>query len=195
MRKIETKSEKKKRQRRNQWTIGIILIFVMFGSVFGIVVNSFGGSQQKDVNNIKYNGFEFQKTNDYWYLTKGSFNFIFKYNPEEISNLSVNSNNLNLINSYQGKPLYIYSEDPEANLEVYRNFQNVAERMQNACFEASKCQNDWPLKDCTNNFIIIQKGNSSKIEQKDSCVFIEGKEEDLAKLSDEFIYKAIGVKQ
>lgn len=170
------------------------MILVMFGSVFGIIVNSLGG-QQQDTTSIKYNGFEFQNINDYWSLTVENFSFVFKYNPEEISNLSVSTSNLSYINSYSGKPLYIYSDSSDASLEIYRNFQNIAERMQPACFEKDKCQDSWPLKDCTSNFIIIQESQTTKISQENGCVFIEGNSEELTQLTDDFLYKTLGIKQ
>ena len=42
MRKILSKSEQEKKRKRNSIIIGVILMIVMFGSVFGIVVGSFG---------------------------------------------------------------------------------------------------------------------------------------------------------
>ena len=196
MRKIETEAEKKKRQRRNQWIIGIILIFVMLGSTLGYAFTSITKDTDTNTNSqINYNGFSFQKVSSYWLLNLGSSSFYFIYNPKEISNLSVPTTNLSYLNNYNGKPLYVYSENPEANLEIYQNLQNVALRMQSACFEKSKCQGDWPLKDCTNNFIIIENSSTQKIEQKENCVFIEGKSEDLTKLTDKFLYKIIGVEQ
>jgi hypothetical protein len=195
MRKLETQKDKDRKKKRNQLIVGLILIFVMLGSTVGYAFSSFTKSSDSEKSELKYNNYEFVKQNSFWMLTIGNFNFAFKYNPKEIENLSLNIENLSYVNSYNGKPLYVYSENSEAKLEIYQNFQNIVERMQSACYEKSKCQEDWPLKDCTNNFVIIQEGSSNKIEQKQNCVFIEGKKEDLTKLTDEFLYKIIGVKQ
>ena len=192
MRRIETQKDKDKKKKRNQLIVGLILIFVMLGSTVGYAFGSFTKENNSE-DSLKYNGVELNKQNSYWTFTIGDFNFALKYNPKET--IETNSENLSYMNSYNGKPLYVYSENSESTLEIYQNFQNVAERMQFACYEKSKCQEDWPLKDCTNNIIIIQKSNSTKIEQKENCVFIEGKNEDLAKLTDEFLYKILGVKQ
>lgn len=192
MRRLETQKDKDRKKKRNQLIVGLILIFVMLGSTLGYAFSSFRGDSNSE-DKLNYNGIELNKQNSYWYLTLGDFNFALKYNPKET--IETSSESINYINSYNGKPLYVYSENSESTLEIYQNFQNVVERTQFACYEKSKCQEDWPLKDCTNNFIIIQESNSTKIEQKENCVFIEGKNEDLTKLTDEFLYKIIGVKQ
>ncbi len=97
--------------------VGIVLIFVMFGSVFGVIVGSFG--QNKDNSNIKYNNIKFVEQNDFWFANKGGLNFVFKNNPNQVEKIDVE---LNYFNSYENKPLYIYSEDYGAELEVSRNF-------------------------------------------------------------------------
>jgi hypothetical protein len=61
--------------------------------------------------------------------------------------------------------------------------------MQEACPEGQTCEEDVPTKNCTNNFIIIKAANESSIKQDKNCVFIEGKSENLVKLTDSFLYK------
>jgi hypothetical protein len=70
---------------------------------------------------------------------------------------------------------------------------NVIQRFQDACPEKTNCTEDWPTKDCSNNFIIIKKANESKIYQNESCVFIEGREENLTQITDEFLFKITGI--
>ena len=65
--------------------------------------------------------------------------------------------------------------------------------MQGACPENVTCAEDIPTKTCEERFIIIQESNETNIIQNESCVFITGKKEDLVKITDEFLYKAIGL--
>lgn len=188
MRRIKSKHEQEKKQKKNQLIIGIILIFVMFGSVFGIIVNSFGKKNQK--NNLNYNGYEFIYQEGYWYTSLGNLNLVFKYHPNQTkdSNESIDS-----FNKYQNLPLYIYSENNEASLEISRNLGQISERMQPACVNETKCFGDYPIKTCQDNFIIIQKGEN-KLEQKENCIYIQGNESELTKLTDEFLFRTFKIK-
>jgi len=197
MKRITSKKDREKRQKLNQFIIGGVLIFIMFASVFGIIVNSFG-EEDSELKKINYNGFEFMNQNDFWILELEGFQFIFKNNPEQIElNESINiSSEINSLNSYLGKPLYVFSEDNNAKWEIYKNLDpranRIVQRMQDACFE-EECGENLPNKTCENNFIIIKESNNSKIIQEDNCVFIEGKKENLIKLTDKYLFKMLGV--
>lgn len=190
MRKLKSKHTETKKHRRNQITIGVILIFVMFGSVFGIVVGSFG--KENDSKKINYNGYEFIKQNNFWVLNLGDFQFAFKYNPNEVEKID---SELEYLNHYYDKPLYISSENSEATSEIYTNLNQIVQRMQSACLEKEGCEENLPVKTCENNFIIITKSNETKIIQNESCVFIQGAEENLTKISDEFLFKIMGIRE
>jgi len=187
MRKIISKQSEAKRRKRNQIIVGIILVVVMFGSVFGVVVGNFGTSENSD-DKIIYNGVEFFKSNNYWVANIGGVDFVFRYNPKEANYID---GEVDSLNKYIGEPIYVYSEDEISRLEIYQNLQKVAGRIQDACFE--KCEKDLPVKTCEERFIIIQESNETNIIQNESCVFITGKKEDLVKITDEFLYKAIGL--
>lgn len=200
MKKIRTKSSEAKKQKRNQMIVGVVLVFVMFGSVFGVIVNSFG--QKKDSKNIEYNGIEFAEQNGFWFASKNNFNFVFRNNPEQVEEIDAE---LNYFNSYEGKPLYIYSEDYEAELEVLRNFfyQNqIVQRVQPACLDEEGdifnqtfvCETDSPTINCENNFIIIRESDKTEIVQNANCVFIQGAEENLTKITDEFLFNVFEIR-
>ncbi|VVB83669.1 Uncharacterised protein [uncultured archaeon] len=190
MRKIISQEKVEKKRRRNQLIIGGILILVMALSTIGY---SLSGSNKSSSTSLKYNGFEFTKTSGLWNTNAGSFQFSFQYNPNEAEKTN---SVLNPLSSYQGKPLYIYTENSEAGTEIYRNlfYQNqIVQRVQEACLEADKCAENAPAKTCDDNFIVIRKSSNIGISQNKSCVFIEGKSEDLIKLSDSFLYKITGI--
>ena len=66
--------------------------------------------------------------------------------------------------------------------------------MQSACLSEEKCEGDFPIKTCSDNFIIIQENKTKEIKQTENCVYIGGEKEELVKLTDEFLYKIIGIK-
>lgn len=192
IKKLVTRKDKKKRQQRNQWILGAILIFVMFGSVFGIVVGSFG-KKQSEVK-IEYNGYEFTKVNNYYALEIGNSIFYFIENPNEISTLEREMNITKILPQFNGKVLYLESSDSTSSQEIYQNLNNYVERIQFACSDETTCSDEnLPIKDCTNNFIIIKESENNKVYEQENCIFIEGKKEDLTKLTDEFLFNIIGL--
>jgi hypothetical protein len=190
MRNIESKKDAEKKQKKNQIIIGAILIFIMLGSTFGIIVDSFGNNS--NTNKVEYNGYQFVGENDFWKTTLGNYEFMFRYNPTQVEKINTS---VKYLNSYSGLPLYISSEDYVAEVEIYRNLQNIVERFQGACLSEENCKENFPIKDCSNNFIIIKKANESRIYQDENCVFIEGKQENLTQITDEFLFKMLGIEK
>ena len=188
MRRIISKANQKKKQRRNQIIISGILIFVMFFSVLGY---GFLGRDNQSSNKLDYNGYEFIKQNEIWYLELGDFDFAFKNNPQEVEEIT---SQLKPLDNYLDKPLYIYSENKETEIEIYMNLQQIAQRIQYACLNEDECEGDLPIKTCEENFIIIQKDEINEIVQENNCVFIRGKTEKLLELSDEFLFNILEIR-
>jgi hypothetical protein len=190
MRKITSRKKQEKKQKRNQLIGGIVLMSILFLSLIGY---GLGGKGIKK-NKVTYNGQEFVEENGYWITELGDFVFSFMYNPNEIENIGAG---LNFLNEYSGKPLYISSEDIRSSSEIYRNLvdQNkIVLRMQLACLEGEICENEeLPIKTCEDNFIIIQEAETTNVRQEDNCIFIEGRFENLAKITDGFLLSIIGL--
>lgn len=190
IRKIISKEESERKRKRNQLVVGFILVGVMILGTLGYAFESNNINTSTSTNKISYNGFEFVNQNDYWTTKIGESEFIFKYNPEQINQTKGNFNNLD---KYSQKPLYIYSENEMASFEIIKNIRPFVQRVQKACFEEKNCGDNLPLKTCDNNFIIIKENENQSIRQEKNCVFIEGKKEELTQLSDEFLFKILGI--
>ena len=190
MRRISSKQTEAKRRKKNQIIVSVVLIFLMFFSVFGYAFG--GGSTDPNNNNIiEYNGFEFQNRNGLWVLNRGDFSFIFSYNPEEINRTFPQ---VNTLDNYYQKPLYLYSKNVGAGTEIYSNLNQVVLRLQQACPEGQECENEnLVTKTCEDNMIIIKESNESLIKQENNCVLIYGPQEDIVKLTDEFLFETIGI--
>ena len=190
MRKIISKHKQNRKQRRNQFILAGLLIFIMFFSVLGY---SFMGRNDEKIQKINYNGFEFIAQNSFWFTSKGDLNFIFRYNPKQTDEID---SEVKYSNNYYGKPLYIYSENNEAELEIYKNLDQIVQIIRDACLDEDqeRCQEDWPIKTCEFNFIIIEASNESNIIQEENCVFIYGAQENLTKITDEFLFKTLGIR-
>ena len=190
MRQITSKEINEKKKNRNQWIVGIVLIGIM---LFGTIGYSFMSNEKitASENKLNYNGFEFIKQNNLWYLNINENSFVFKYNPKEVDKIS---GYIKTIEGYYNQPLYILSENSEAELEIYRNMNNYALRVQKACLKEEKCPDkNLPVKSCEDNFIIIRQKENSSIRQEDNCIFIEGEQEELGKISDEFLFKILNI--
>ena len=188
MKALASKEERERLRKRNQVVVGVILVFLMVASTIGYAIQgNLGSSGNKDPDKLTYNGSEFTNQNGFWVLG----NFVFKYNPKETPSVG---EGLKKIQEYQGKPLYIQSENENAEAEIYVNLGQVAERVQKACVENTNCSGGLPIKTCNDNFIIIKESEIDSISQIDGCVYIEGSKEDLVKLADQFLFKILGIK-
>ncbi len=202
MKKIISKTDEEKRKKRNQTIGGIFLILVMIGSTFAIIVDSFG--KEDSIKRINYNGIEFVKQNELWFTRIGNLNFAFKNNPKEVEKIN---SELNSVENYYGKPLYISSENEAAEFEISQNLNEIFQRMQKACFKnegnlsfdasffEEECNDNSPIKTCEDNFIIIKNNNKTKMIQEKNCVFIQGPQENLTKIADEFLFKILKIEQ
>ena len=189
MRKILTKREQKSKERFNQIIVGLVLVFLLMFSIVGYSLIGRDSSSQ-DEEKVIYNGLEFTKVNEFWVLEQEGAEFIFRYNPEEVERID---SQINYINSYLNQPLYIYSENLESTSEIYTNMNKLVQRMQNACLNKEDCEGDLPIKGCDSNFIIIRESDITGITQNQSCVFIEGPKENLVRITDEFLFKILGI--
>ncbi|MEK6906701.1 MAG: hypothetical protein AABW81_03700, partial [Nanoarchaeota archaeon] len=120
----------------------------------------------------------------------GNLYFTFRNNPNEVPKIN---SEVNYLNKYSGKPLYLSSESQEAEAEVYTNLYQVSERVQRACFEEKSCIENLPVKTCSDNLIIIRINESINIYQDENCVFISSPRENITQITDEFLFKILGV--
>jgi len=188
MKRLGSKRKEEKKKRRNQLFVVIVLASILLASIFGYAL---GGGRSSEENEITYNGYEFIEEDGFWFTETGNFEFSFRYNPEEIEQID---SELNLLENYYAKPLYISSDYPEATYEIASNLDLITLRIQPACLNESDCEGDLPLKTCEDNFIIIEEKNQTNIIQDNNCVFIQGPQENLTMISDEFLFHILGVR-
>ena len=198
MKKLVLREERERVKKRNQIGLVLILTFLLVASTVGFAIQDNLGRQGNNVNGtqnyekITYNGFEFTNKNGFWVMD----NYVFRNSPEQSVNAVINEN-LKKIQDYEGKKVYVQSENEKAEAEISLNLGQVAENVQKACLEASECalkDSSLPVKTCEDDFIIIKKSESSKVSRTNNCVYIEGSEDDLIKITDEFLFRVLGVK-
>jgi phosphotransferase system HPr-like phosphotransfer protein len=187
LRKIETKKEQERRQRRNELIVGIFFIVIMILSTIGYSID-----REKE-EKVVFNNIKFIKTAQGWKADNG---LLTRFLPKQVSNISTNI--LITADYFNGKKIYFsaqsYNELEAAN-EILRNIK--IEKWQLACLEGEEnktgCEN-LPIKNCKENDIIVLREQKNETEEKtkiyrdERCIFIEAGSEELIKAADRFIF-------
>lgn len=194
MRRIFSKEEEEKRKKRNNIILVLILGAVMVFGTLGFALQGSGNFTTTNTGTqVTYNGFNFINQNGVWYLG----NFTFSNTPFDIKNQTTTNVSLGIkpITNYQGLPVYIYSEDDASGVEAAINLELVAQRVQKACPTDKNCSSigNIPTKTCSDNFIVIEESNTSSITQDSNCIYIRGPKDNLLSLTDQFLFKTLGV--
>lgn len=166
----------------------IIFIMVMSG------VGYMAGRGSGDI--IKYNGHRFSKVQDGWLTYNGNQQIILINNPEDLVDIDVGFIDFNELNS--ASKIYL-STNPSDNLGTYLqgfkfNLLNVLSVNKiSSCYEDNVGCENLPLKTCSDasesvKVFLVKKGET-KIEYKDNCLLIQGKDEKLIKYIDKMILR------
>jgi hypothetical protein len=188
MRKIVSRQEENKRKKRNQFIVGGVLMLVMLISVLGYAFQGQITTNQTTTtssNTTTYNGIVFTYQNGFWTTTYNNQQLIFTFTPVQINsdltNLTENINNLS------DKPIYLYSEDPNAESELSINLAKFVSQI-------ILVQNLSTI-DCSSNTIIVQNNPSYSVKQNQNCIIISGEGQDLIGTVDNVLFKMFGIKQ
>jgi hypothetical protein len=200
IRKIMTAEEKEKRDTKMKRLIGIILGLIMLLSSLGYAFMSFE-REDSTASSVKYNGINFAKTSQgTWTFNLGDKSYETIYTPVDVANIAVTIGK-NLGN-YYNLPLYFginSASDISSNgdYEIAKNLDGIIVKSQFACLnENCTWTNDYPLKNCNSDNIIIFKQsltNISKVTENNKCVIIEYNLGEDQKAADAFIFKLLGI--
>jgi len=188
MRKIEIKEDKEKKESRNKLIIGIILVGIMVVSTAGY---AFFSTEKSSIKKIDYRGVKFILQDDgLWHTEIQSYDFSFVFNPKDTENISISMNFT--INDYASKPLYFSSDsNRQATEEIVRNIARFSSRTQYVCLD--ECEENLPVKNCSENVIAVKEINESLIKQEDKCIYILANQEEILKAGDAFIFRLLGI--
>ncbi|HTZ42070.1 MAG TPA: hypothetical protein VMC07_02585 [Candidatus Omnitrophota bacterium] len=193
MRRIVSKFEEEKKSKRNQFIIGGILMFIMIISTLGYAFQSqLFDNTGSSVQSIIYNGINFTSQNGFWTANYAGQQLIFANLPTQIPESDL-SNLTKRLSDFSNKSLYIYSEDSGSESEIRINLAPFAKDINNACPEGIQCNQDFPVKNCDDNFIIILAGNES-VSQEKNCIFIYGQTDNLINTVDNVLFRILGIR-
>ena len=192
IKKIESKEEREKREGRNKRIISLIVGIVLVVSIVGAGFSLFLGNQgdSSSIKKVKYNDLDFYSQGDLWQTQISGQTFYFHYLPNE----TLTTNIKKTLQDYSGKPLYFVGNDA-AEQEIAANLANYVLRIQQACLKYTNCTENLPVKNCSDNVIVIseKQGQINPIvTQEDNCIFISSN--DTVREADSFLYKILGVK-
>jgi len=200
MRRFVSKQERDRKLKRNQIVMGFGLVIVMFLSVLGYAFQTGSGNEESNNNQdsseetINYNGLEFVESSGLWIAEQ----FIFSHGPYDVNSyLGLVEPEIKGAIDYEGKPLYIYSEEGNAEVELKANLGNIAEKIENSCVEGAECSGELPIKSCSGgeNLIIVRKSDSvtRRIYQDNNCAIVEGPASDMLVMTDAFLFRILGI--
>lgn len=184
MRRIQTKQQIQKKKKKNQLILGFVMVFLLTASTAGYSLMSKDSDNKSKVNEF---GIDFYKEDGLWITDFGGDKFAFQNLPSEVLDIKVESNLT--LGQYSNQPLYFVNINQGAS-EILNNIGRYTLRYQEACLINKTCEGDLPTKDCTNNLIIFEEGNETKVYQDENCVYIIG---DSIKGADAFLYKVLGI--
>lgn len=208
MRSILDKTDAEKQKRIYSSAIGIFIIAVMALSTIGYSFMSSEEDSAESQKKIDYNGIEFRQAEEgLWEFEKDGYLFKTRYLPSETGNATASITKT--IRDYSNQVLYVginSKEDisQEGNREIYQNLEQVIARANFACL-SENCTEDYPVKDCANDNIIVfkrQQDNSGasgtqeaiQIKEEGKCVIIYSQAGNAGAAADEFIFRLLGIK-
>ncbi len=187
MRRIKSEKEIQARQKKIQLFVGISIAVLLLLSTIGYFASElFGGDGEVQPSNLEYGGRTYIRQNDILVLLVEDKPFYFANLPNE--SRGIYSDGASFQN-YSGKPLYIVNMQSSAQ-RILINLDGIYSRWQTACLEEG-CEENLPVKNCTDNLMVFMKANETRVEQNENCVFFYG---DFEKGVDAFSYGLLGIK-
>ncbi|MFH1500648.1 MAG: hypothetical protein ABIE22_01755 [archaeon] len=191
MQKILSKEQKTKSEKRNKTILGVAMVALLVLSTAGYAFFS-NGEDSESSEKKTYNGIDFYSlSNSLWGFKVDNLEFYTRYYPGDTENISVPFVSLQ---NYRGKNLYFVSEDSQAKTEIYQNMKYYIDRVQDVCFY-DNCTEDLPIKNCSENIVLISIGNNTGVEQEENCIFIKAPSSEIIRASDAFIFKVLGIRK
>lgn len=175
MNPIETQKEREEREQKRKKWISFGLLAILVFSSFGYALVTFLGNEPDNSGNAEDNG------NGQIKIGEQKYNLV--HTKENVKSVPIEIN-LSIID-YNGKIVYIDSNNSAASYEITSTLGKYSLKMQEACY--GKCERNLPEKNCSSLLISINgsASNENKVRQEENCVFIEG---DLRAV-DAFIYR------
>lgn len=194
-RRLASPEDLARKQRRNQVVMGLILTVLMLVSIagFGFMNSSSSGVTGATGARVTYGAYSFQQVGSYWQLEDSAQLLYFQYNPGQIARIPAS---VPPASTYTSAPLYIASESGAATQEIFSTLIPFSLRIQEACHEDAECiSEDFPQKTCSDHVIVVRFAEEPSIFTEENCVFIEGTPDGIMNVTDEYLFRTLGIVQ
>lgn len=217
MRPIETRAQREARERKNKIVLGLIIVIIMVFSTVGYVLWQRQPTEQEQENLRKYNNHTFIRTENGW-QTEAIPNYTSVYLPDDLENITIESESKPSISVFKNKVLFIVANDNKEQQAAYSlgtALSQFVERMQLACSEQESesdfcLENNLPIKSCEDAnaqtaIIVIEKQEVEEIDEsekaeeikttisyEDGCLTIRGKGSELVMAAEKAVFIIFG---
>ncbi len=201
MKKIMTKEEKDAKDTKNKRILALIIGVVMLFSTASYAFFSFNGNTNSNqaLEKMSIAGIDFMKDDyGYWNFNISTMSFQTRYNPQETTNISMKINKT--LSDFYNKMLYfgidkLEDAAPDGNAEIVKNMGKYLTNSQFSCINEN-CSEDYPIKSCAeNNVIIFKKSEVSSVSfDSNGCILIQYYTDDEMRGADAFLYGILGFK-
>jgi len=186
----------RKREKRNQIIMSVVLVFLMVTSIFGIMIGN-------STSNLKYGDYKFKEDNNH-YITKINDKEMFFYTlPSQAEYINLSSN---ISNKIKESYLVMISFNPNdqvslQTIELARfDFAQFMDKpVFNGILEES-VDYSLPILTCANAtqqtpMIIFNVSDNFGFIEKDNCIYLNGRGMDFLRLRDRLLYSVHNVIQ
>jgi hypothetical protein len=193
MKKLQTKEQRAKKEKKNQIIVGVIMVglLVLSTAGFALMNTTSGGSTSGDYPTREYNGFEFVRQNNLWITQVNQKTIAFGNLPDEIEDVEINTQKG--LSFFLNKPLYVVNGNESTEVIRFNMLPEYVLRVNEACLEGEICENEeLPVKSCDNDVIIIFQNENSPtiVYDEGNCIYIEGNKE---KGADKLLHQLLGI--
>ena len=197
--KIKMREQMGEQQSRKKLILPIFLGLIMVMSIFGFIIGqSTQDNQQVPDGGKTFGGHVFQRVNAGWVTTIDGREVIFRYLPDELSDIDISS----IPSDALKKPKIYLSRDPRqsyglAERDIYHDLKPVT-NLQLACgIDSEECKNV-PLKTCKDAdamtaVILFALSEGPSIAFENNCVSISGDAVHITKVMDKLLYSYFGI--
>tara|TARA_Y100000310_G_scaffold341625_1_gene441396 strand:+ start:2409 stop:2981 length:573 start_codon:yes stop_codon:yes gene_type:complete len=184
---------------RKRLVMGILLIFFMISSVFGVLF--FGFNQ--GTTNLNYNDFKFKQIQGQWGTTLNKQKILFEYHPIDVESLIIDTPTKSIITN--SKMIYLTSDFNDTDKEsiAQSSFQLTQRFNEQNVFVVNaftqETQYNTPIITCENAsntipVLFFQSAENTSITNINNCIILEASTQyAFGRLRDRILYMLYGV--
>jgi len=195
MRKLETRAERDKKSQRNMLLVGGLLIGMMVLGTLALAFSTKSRYDDQTIEKTEYNNVMFYKRSGLWVFEVDKQMFETRYDPSEVGDIKIA--NHHKLRDYNDQIIYFVGEGSDAYIEIIKNLIDFIKRQQPACLSDEDCEGDYPIKNCSTDYVLIIKNpgenETENFYQDEKCTFIIANYENQTRYADAFLFDMLEI--